>query len=387
MEGYRLTDYGTIIDYYGNENNVDYCIKMWRKKGNNLSFSKNDSCFSLEDDEYNAINILLSKKQKDLLNLGTPSSDVLKLIAYSEECQYKEKEEAINNQFLNTGEFPTDTEELAILNEYYRKELLKTNASIIKNSIISCVMPFTGALTGAAIYTAFSPEDLAEKAFFAAIAAIIGGAASLISGVIIAAFDKDPMAISEIKYGIKEKGILEKKIKCLNESEEKRLALEIKKTYTPEGLENKEMSDVTNCSNVFLQELEEVKKKIALLPEDEREPYIRELISIVQYYKLQITVILGKDANKIEFGSAANLWDLNTSMLPKLFDLGSRLDLRIATIKERQELQGTLNEFTESVETLGTDNGYTDGYSDDLTSSGVAYATMENGTVAGRRMA
>jgi len=192
-----------------------------------------------------------------------------------------------------------------------------------------------------------------------------------------------PFPISKIKEEMDQRDIITEKIKRLNGSEEKRIAIEVKKSFTPEGIENKEIKDVSKNSNAFLLELDEVKKKIAMLPKDEREPYIRELIGIVSEYYTKVTAILDRDNNKIVLGDAANLWSLNMSMLPKLLDLGGRLDQRLSTLKEKKELNDTLKQFKKSVEDLDTGKGYTDGwtdgYTDDLTSGGVAYATQSSG--------
>ncbi len=378
MDSYKLTDYGTIIDCDGNENNVDYYINMWKTNDNNLSFSSKNMSFELENEDSSIVPIVLSKKQRNLLVQRKPSPEVLKLIAYSEKCKYQEKEESINQNFLNTGELPTDTEELAILNEYYRKELTKTNATIIKDSFVSTVMPTISLLSTYGLYTLMSPDDLIFKVLIGTISIVGGVAVSLIPAILMDGLGQDPLPIKDIIENFRKTRVLKRKIKYIDESEEKRTALEAENSFTLEGLENKEMKTIANNGNVFLQELEEVKKKIVMLPSDEREPYIRELIDIVSIYDLQVTDILGKDGKKLSFGSATNLWDLNVNMLPKLLNLGSRLELRLSTIKEKQELKESLKQFKNSVETLDTGKGYvdgwTDGYTEGLTGSGVAYA-------------
>ena len=140
---------------------------------------------------------------------------------------------------------------------------------------------------------------------------------------------------------------------------------------------------MANNNNIFLQELEEVKKKIARLPEEERNSYINELVEIVRSYDLKITAILDRNDNKIVLGDAANLWSVTASMLPHLYDLGGRIDQRLAIIKEKKEIKCSLSQLEESVKALNTNKGYTDGwtdgYTDDLTSGGVAYATQSSG--------
>ena len=381
MANYKLTDYGTIIDCDDRENNLDYYLKMWKDRDNTLYFSSDSNTFELDGQS-----LVLSEKQKELLKQKRPSSEVSKLIAYSEECQYQKREEEISQNFLDTGEFPTDTEELAILKEYYRKELSSTNASIIKNTILSSIMPISMVAATYFTYSLFSPDELFYKLFVGGISLMAGLCFSAVSAAIMEGFNLDPLPMKDVIEGIRKKGVLKNKIDYLDKSEEKRKALEAEKTFTPEGLENKEINTLTDNTNVFLQELDLVKIKIATLPEEEREPYVRDLVEIVNSYDLQVTAILNRDANKIILGSANNLWDLNVSMLPDLYDLGGRLDQRLATINKRQELKEALEQAKSSIEALDTGKGYTDGWSDDLTSGGVAYATIENETNA-RRMA
>ena len=373
MANYKLTDYGTIIDCNDKENNLDYYLKKWKNKGITLYFSSDNNTFELDGKS-----LVLSEKQRELLNQKRPSSEVSKLIAYSEECQYKKREEIIEQRFLDTGEFPTDTEELAILNEYYRKKLSSTNVSILKNAIQTSVMPLTMAVTSYFSYSLLSPDEIFGKVLFGSLSLLLGFCVSMIPGLIMEGNDLDPLPIGDVIEGIRKRGVLKSKIKYLDKSKEKRTALEAEKAFTPEGLENKEINTLADNSNVFLQELEVVKKRIAKLPEEEREPYIRELVRIVTSYDLQVTAILNRDANKIMLGSANNLWDLNVSMLPCLYDLGGRLDQRLATIEKRQELKETLEQTRNSIEALDTYNGYTegytDGYTDDLTAGGVAFA-------------
>ena len=373
MANYKLTDYGTIIDCNDKENNLDYYLKKWKNKGITLYFSSDNNTFELDGKS-----LVLSEKQRELLNQKRPSSEVSKLIAYSEECQYKKREEIIEQRFLDTGEFPTDTEELAILNEYYRKKLSSTNVSILKNAIQTSVMPLTMAVTSYFSYSLLSPDEIFGKVLFGSLSLLLGFCVSMIPGLIMEGNDLDPLPIGDVIEGIRKRGVLKSKIKYLDKSKEKRTALEAEKAFTPEGLENKEINTLADNSNVFLQELEVFKKRIAKLPEEEREPYIRELVRIVTSYDLQVTAILNRDANKIMLGSANNLWDLNVSMLPCLYDLGGRLDQRLATIEKRQELKETLEQTRNSIEALDTYNGYTegytDGYTDDLTAGGVAFA-------------
>ena len=78
-------------------------------------------------------------------------------------------------------------------------------------------------------------------------------------------------------------------------------------------------------------------------------------------------------------------------MLPMLYELGGRISTRLSTLEAKEEVRATLEGFKKSVKDLSNEqdyvDGWTDGYTDDLTSCGVAYATMENGSVSSRRMA
>ena len=382
MANYKLTDYGTIIDCDDRENNLDYYLKMWKDRDNTLYFSSDSNTFELDGQS-----LVLSEKQKELLKQKRPSSEVSKLIAYSEECQYQKREEEISQNFLDTGEFPTDTEELAILKEYYRKELSSTNASIIKNTIISSIMPITIAATSYLTYWIVSPDDLASKIIIGSLSFLLGVTVSLIPGQVMEEIDIDPLPFGKIIDSIRKKGVLENKINYLDKSEEKRIALEAERNLTPEGLKNQEVKSMANNKNIFLQALEEVKNKIAKLPEEERNQYFDDLIKIVRTYNNKVAAILDRDNNKVVLGDDANLWSLNVSLLPELFNLDGRIDQRLATLKEKQEIKSSLNQFEASINELKTNKGYTDGWSDDLTSGGVAYASIEDETATSRRMA
>ena len=203
MANYKLTDYGTIIDCDDRENNLDYYLKMWKDRDNTLYFSSDSNTFELDGQS-----LVLSEKQKELLKQKRPSSEVSKLIAYSEECQYQKREEEISQNFLDTGEFPTDTEELAILKEYYRKELSSTNASIIKNTIISSIMPITIAATSYLTYWIVSPDDLASKIIIGSLSFLLGVTVSLIPGQVMEEIDIDPLPFGKIIDSIRKKGVL-----------------------------------------------------------------------------------------------------------------------------------------------------------------------------------
>lgn len=405
MQDLKLTDYGSVIagtdevkvdtfieqikngDGYFHKNYYDYTF-------DNFYFNKErgrfDVSFYQDGSKYNCY-LVISDLQKELLDQGTPSDELLKLITYSEKVQYKKRQEQITKKFYETGKLPTDPEELVIYNDILEQELKDTNANILKNRIISSVIPTVFAssfLITAALVKAKTGADIGNTLFFSG---LISFSATFITFMGFLGVEVFPFPISKIKEEMDRRDIITEKIKRLNGSEEKRIAIEVKKSFTPEGIENKEIKDVSKNSNAFLLELDEVKKKIAMLPKDEREPYIRELIGIVSEYYAKVTAILDRDNNKIVLGDAANLWSLNMSMLPKLLDLSGRLDQRLSTLKEKKELNDTLKQFKKSVEDLDTGKGYTDGwtdgYTDDLASGGVAYATMENGSVTSRKMA
>ena len=191
--------------------------------------------------------------------------------------------------------------------------------------------------------------------------------------------EQNPFPIGKIKADFEKREILRKKISILEASEEKQNALKINNDLSIEGFENKEIKSVKERSNTFLDELEVVKSKIAMLPEEEREPYIRELVGIVERYRNQVFAILDNDGKKVLLGCADNLWSLNSTMLPILFELGGKIDNRLSTIREKQELKDSIKEVEKSVVALSSEKGYvdgwTDGYTDELNGSGQAYAS------------
>ena len=402
MEDLKLTDYGTIVLGNNKEVKVDTFLELLKKcKGyfdisgryhyrtdlQDFVFNKDSGCFDIETSctscYWDSIKmnycLKLSNKQKELLDQGRPSPELLKLFAFEEECQYINRQEQIRNKFYETGELPTDPEELIIYNDILHQELKETNAEIVKNSIVTSIIPLIFGVSFMLMNSSVQAQT-GEVVF-------CSGLISLFSLAFFVITQNNPFPINKILEEIEQSGIIKDKIKYLNGSEEKRIALEVKKAFTPEGLENQEVKSIANNNNVFLQELKEVKKKIAMLPEEERDSYINELVEIVRSYDLQVTAILDRDKNKVILGDDANLWSLTASMLPELFNLEGRIDQRLLSIKEKQEIKGSLNQFKESIKELKTDKGYTDGWTDDLTSGGVAYATMENGSVTSRRMA
>ena len=350
MENIILTDLGTI-GVESKEMKVDDFLKRIQKgRGifyhdnytyydNDFSFNKDnesfDVCLTFPDDAKFSYSLVLSDSQKELLRQGRPSPEFLKLLAYSEKLEYNEKQKQVLNEFYFTGDLPSDPVNLPIYRDALKRKLKETNSQIAKGSIATSIIPLS-FIAIPALYlsnNSYSFKDIAA-------ACAIGAMVAFLSTAILLTSHQGPFRDESLIQSIKQRRVIKDRIKLLNE------AIKQQKTITPEGLENKSIKKATENSNVFLKESELIKKKIAILPEDEREQYINELISIVNEYDIQVTNILD---NKLGLGSAANIWDLNVSMLPRLVDLGTRLDIKLSTIKERQELKDTIERFKNSV--------------------------------------
>ncbi len=390
MKKLKLTDYGTVV-LGDNEVKVDTFLKLLKScrgyfdisnsywsEFQDFKFIKNDSKFEIETlthNDKNHYSLEISDLQKQLLDLGKPSPELAKLIAFAEECQYKKRQNRINDKFYETGKLPTDPEELVIYNDLLNQKLSETKADIVKNGIITSIVPtFFGASFAlfSSLNGGIDVGSVLCNGFFSSLA-------TLIPLVGFAFVEQNPFPIGKIKADLEKMEILKKKINILEASEEKQNALKINNDLSIEGFENKEIKSVKERSNTFLDELEVVKSKIAMLPEEEREPYIRELVGIVERYRNQVFAILDNDGKKVLLGCADNLWSLNSTMLPILFELGGKIDNRLSTIREKQELKDSIKEVEKSVVALSSEKGYvdgwTDGYTDELNGSGQAYAS------------
>ena len=404
METYKelkLTDYGTVVvdnkeirwdTFKEHIINGDGCFNNYpcRYSLDDFIYNKEKGSFDIsffqrnpyrKETEHYTYSLILSDTQRDLLAQGGTSPELLKIIAFSEECSYKKRQRQIDKDFYKTGKLPTDPEELVIYTDLLQQELAKSNAVIIKNSLITSIIPVVfGASFIFFIQTKIGVDPNLLKY------ALSSGLISFGVLVLFVMAEKNPFPIDKIREELEQKGIIRDKINYLNRSKEKRDAIEAEKSLSFEGLENKEIHNASENGACFLKEVEEIKKKIAMLPEEERNQYFGELVEIVRDYYTKVSAILDRDNNKIVLGDAANLWSVTASMLPELFTLEGRIDQRLSTLKEKQELKSALEQIVDAVEPVATERGYTDGWSDDLTSGGVAYATIENETNA-RRMA
>ena len=309
----------------------------------------------------------------DLLKQGKIDSSVKKLLDYAEKSQFEKKRKEIYEEVLKTGKNPTDPESLLIYKDYLTEQLKDTNAYInsATSILLRPVFSIPVALLSAYVFL------ISDSNTAAAVAAGIAIISFLLTSNALDHFDE---ALECRTEKIKQKKLLEAKLDSLNNTDA------ISLSAVQEGIENQEVKSIANNNNIFLQELEEIKKKIARLPEEERNQYFGELVEIVRDYYTKVSAILDRDNNKIVLGDAANLWSVTASMLPELFNLEGRIDQRLSSIKEKEQLKSALEQIVDAVEPVATERGYTDGWSDDLTSGGVAYATIENETNA-RRMA
>ena len=392
MKKLKLTDYGTVV-LGDNEVKIDTFLKLLKScegyfdvsnsywsELQDFKFDKDSSSFKIETSCHNdtkKYRLDISDMQKELLDLGKPSPELLKLIAFAEECQYKKRQEQISDKFYETGKLPTDPEELVIYNDLLHQKLNETKADIVKNGVITSIVPTFFGASFLFLSSYLSKKTGTDPGFVRN--CLLSALSTLIPLGGFAFVEQNPFPIGKINADLEKMEILRKKIKILEASEEKQNALKMNNDLSIEGFENKEIKSVKERSNTFLDELEVVKSKIAMLPEVEREPYIRELVGIVERYRNQVFAILDNDGKKVLLGCADNLWSLNSTMLPILFELGGAVDKRLSTLRESQELKDALNELESSVATFSDENGYTDGwtdgYTDELNGSGQAYAS------------
>ena len=345
--------YYTCVDLAFKPESCNFIITKRKKNGTNYT-----------------VPLELAGIHMDLLKQGKIDSSVKKLLDYAEKSQFEKKRKAIYEEVLKTGKNPTDPESLLIYKDYLTEQLKDTNAYINSATSILLRPLFSIPVSLLSVYGSL----ISESNTAAAVAFGIGIISFFLTFNALEHFSEARECRTE---KIRQKKLLEAKLDSLNNIDA------ISLSSVQEGLENQEVKSMANNNNIFLQELEEVKKKIARLPEEERNSYINELVEIVRSYDLKITAILDRNDNKIVLGDAANLWSVTASMLPDLYDLGGRIDQRLAIIKEKKEIKCSLSQLEESVKALNTNKGYTDGwtdgYTDDLTSGGVAYATQSSG--------
>ncbi len=141
-----LTSYGTIAT-----NGKEYSIEDFEKqlkaknfKVKDFSFDLENRCFHFDFDEgYYGIGrcgkrsciFNISTEHKKLLDDGIIAPDLQRLIDIAKEIQEKNKSEEVSERVLETGDFPTEADEIALYRKHLIKELEKTKASIITGSI------------------------------------------------------------------------------------------------------------------------------------------------------------------------------------------------------------------------------------------------------------
>ncbi len=323
--------------------------------------------------------IELSDLNKQLYDDGITDSNLQRLFDLVEKVNYRKREKRICSQVLDTGNFPTDKEELKIYNNYLNDALSKTKAAIAMNHVGLLSPLILGGLSYLLVRTAFGDSSHDFFNFLELIGGIISGAFSIISLLFIPDFFTN----LEEERG-KHKQFKNKK-ECVDKIMEGYDLVELAKSASVVDLEEKEQEKASKYQNVFLQEVDTVKKSIEKLPDGEREIYARLLASILKEYIDAVTPIFENNDKQMSFGSASSVWEINSQMLPKVYRLGHMVDDVLKNMEEKNVSLDGYQELQKELEKLsGNDgyvDGYTDGYTDDLSlgSGGVAYAEPKKG--------
>ena len=379
-----LSNFGTIIT-----GGIEYRIDEFEELINggdtlDFSFDSEKKSFTIYDrNNIRVYSLHLTSKQKELLEQGKIDADLQRLIALAEKSQYEKKQRKICSKVLETGDYPTSREDINIYKAYLQEQLKDTNATIVsdRNFVISPLVAVgLCALFAKAAGLSFEYHQM-FLGVLSGIAVYLSAAYSLLVGGYVLLSPESPFnADKDLKNKLE---LLKRKIDDLEGIDKDKALFDVSVELSPEGLEHEEVGKTTQYNNVFLQEINEVKKLIARLPENERDQYVKDLSAVLAKYIQGVEKIVDKDSTKLEFGAASHIWELNTQMLPEVFKVGAVVKERLATIEEKKEVLNDCQEVKESIEALGTDSlrytyGWTDGYTDDLTSGGVAYASQED---------
>ena len=337
-----------------------------------------DYYYGYDREDYNGVRIYslhLTSKQKEMLEQGKIDTNLQRLIGLAEKSQYEKKQRDIHAKVLETGEYPTNREDIKAYKDYLQEQLVKTNSAIVANRI-AAVSPIVAAGLCALFVKATGLSFEYHQALLSVLSlsgTVLTGLYSLgIGGHVL--FDNDS-PLQANKNNKKNIGLLKQKIEDLEGTDKDKALFNASVELSPEGLEHEEVGKTNQYNNVFLQEINEVKKLIVKLPKNERARYVKDLAAILAEYIAGVEKIVDKKSTKLEFGTASYIWELNSQMLPDVFRLGAVVKERLATIEEKKEVLNDCQEVKESIDALSTDSlGYTDGWTDDLSSTGFAYA-------------
>jgi len=337
-----------------------------------------DYYYGYDREDYNGVRIYslhLTSKQKEMLEQGKIDTNLQRLIGLAEKSQYEKKQRDIHAKVLETGEYPTSREDIKAYKDYLQEQLIRTNSAIVANRI-AAVSPIVAAGLCALFVKATGLSFEYHQALLAVLSlsgTVLTGLYSLgIGGHVL--FDNDS-PLQANKNNKKNIGLLKQKIEDLEGTDKDKALFNASVELSPEGLEHEEVGKTNQYNNVFLQEINEVKKLIVKLPKNERAGYVKDLAAILAEYIAGVEKIVDKKSTKLEFGTASYIWELNSQMLPDVFRLGAVVKERLATIEEKKEVLNDCQEVKESIDALSTDSlGYTDGWTDDLSSTGFAYA-------------
>ena len=388
MARFKLTDCGTIICDEGEMYVDDFLNQLKNQNGvfrrylgryryslDEFYFDSKNKKFKIrmsykDDWDSNEIScsIKLSDKQKSLIEAGKPSQEVLKLLAFIEEEKYKKRLEKINDKFKESGNLPTDPEEVLLYKEYLQRKMKEVAAEIVKSSI-SVATPVVLA-TAAFLFTYnFAPTSSIGDAIFSSVLVSTVTVASYCSVVSIF-FDKRPFPIKTLRMSLEERELLEEKIRCLNKSNNELEQNVLKSEASVISEETAVNDEVMISENIFLKEVELVKNAILRLPQNERGKYGLSLYRILAEYRDDVQSFLDKDKSKIDLSTPNSIYQINMDSLPKLYSLASSVEIRLMEITENNGIIEEIDKTEESLASLGFQDGYTDGYTDELREDG-----------------
>jgi len=378
-----LTSYGALATGE-NEYKIDDLEKQFYEKEFtvvNFSFDEEGKRFKLEYSNRepkfvyswntNTTYIELSTFHRQLYDDGIIDPNLKKLFDLVEKVNYRKREKSICSQVLKTGDLPTDKEELKIYDDYLKKELSKTAANVVGNSVALIAPLVLGTLSYLLLKTGFGQSELN----LATLLEIIGGVSSGVFGVLFLVCISD--VLKELKKEIENIKQFMSKKECVDKIMEGYDLVELAKSASTEELKEKEQETVSRYQNVFFQEVDAVKTSIVKLPDGEREIYAKLLADILKEYIDAITPIFEKNDKQLSFGSASSVWEINSQMLPKVYRLGHMVDEVLKNMEEKSVSLDGCRELQKELEKLSGSEKYIDGWTDDLSHDG-AYAVQKS---------
>lgn len=378
-----LTSYGALATG-GNEYKIDDLEKQFYEKEFtvvNFSFDEEGKRFKLEYSNRepkfvyswntNTTYIELSTFHRQLYDDGIIDPNLKKLFDLVEKVNYRKREKSICSQVLKTGDLPTDKEELKIYDDYLKKELSKTAANVVGNSVALIAPLVLGTLSYLLLKTGFGQSELN----LATLLEVIGGVSSGVLGVFFLVCISD--VLKELKKEIENIKQFMSKKECVDKIMEGYDLVELAKSASAEELKEKEQETVSRYQNVFFQEVDAVKTSIVKLPDGEREIYAKLLADILKEYIDAITPIFEKNDKQLSFGSASSVWEINSQMLPKVYRLGHMVDDVLKNMEEKSVSLDGCRELQKELEKLSGSEEYIDGWTDDLSHDG-AYAVQKS---------